>query len=127
VAGGGIQIKAEVKGLNQLVRSMNKAGIDLTELKDANKAAGEIVARRGQTNAPTRTGALRRSVKAARQARRAQVKAGGGRVRYARYVEFGGRGRAQPFLYPAAAQTKPQWLKAYEADLTKIINSIHGV
>jgi HK97 gp10 family phage protein len=123
--GGGMRL--EVEGLNRLVSTMRKAGIDLADMKEANRAAGEIVATAGRQVAPRQTGRLAASIRPAKQARRAVVRAGGGGVRYARFQEFGTRkNRATHFLYGSAARTQPVWLAAFERDLAKIIASIQG-
>jgi len=74
---GGIEAKVQVKGINDLVRTMRKAGIDMADLKEANKAAGTIVATRGKSVVPRLTGKLAASIRPSKTARKAVVRAGG--------------------------------------------------
>jgi hypothetical protein len=101
--------------------------VDVQDLKDANRAAGTIVAKAGQTVAPRLTGALASSIRPMSQARKAVVKAGGAGIRYARFQEFGSRkNRATHYLYGSAERTKSEWLAAYERDLERAIAKIKG-
>jgi HK97 gp10 family phage protein len=123
----GVEGRLEVQGLNRLVSTMRKAGIDLADMKEANRAAGEIVATEGKREAPRQTGRLAASIRPAKQARRAVVRAGGGGIRYARFQEYGTKkNAARHYLYGSAAKTQPQWMAAFERDLEKIIASIQG-
>jgi HK97 gp10 family phage protein len=125
MADGGMRL--EVQGINRLVSTMRKAGIDLADMKEANRKAGEIVATEGKRAAPRQTGRLAASIRPAKQARKAVVRAGGGGIRYARFQEFGSKkNAAQHYLYGSAARTRPQWEAAFERDLAKIIASIQG-
>lgn len=117
----------EVKGLSRLVSTMRRAGVDLSDMKRANERAGQIVAVAGKQIAPRDTGALGRSIRPAKQAKRAVIRAGGGKIRYARFQEFGSaKNPARRYLYGAAQKTEPQWSKAYYDDLAKIIGTIQG-
>lgn len=120
-------MRLEVEGLGKLVSTMRKAGIDMSDLKQANKKAGTIVANAGRAVAPRRTGRLAASIKPANQARRARIRAGGGGVRHARFQEFGTRkNRATHYLYGSAAKTRGEWLPAYEWELNIILSRIQG-
>jgi hypothetical protein len=106
---------------------MRKAGLDLKDMKQANKKAGTIVANAGRQVAPRDTGRLAASIKPAQQARRAVVRAGGGGVRHARFQEFGTKkNRATHYLYGSAAKTQPEWLAAYEWEMSIILARIQG-
>lgn len=120
-------MRLEVKGLNKLVSSMRKAGIDLADMKAANKAAGEIVATAGRTVSPRLTGKLASSIRPANQARRARVVAGGGGIRYARFQEFGSsKNVAQHYLYGSAERTQPTWSAEYAREMSRILARIQG-
>lgn len=120
--------KIEVRGLGQLVSTMRRAGVSLDDMKDANRRAGEIVSVAGRQAAPKQTGRLAGSIRPARQARKAVVRAGGGGIRYARFQEFGSsKNPARRYLYGSAERTQPQWTAAYYDDLEKIISRITGV
>lgn len=124
---GGIDTTIRVRGLAQLVRTMRKAGIDMADLKEANREAGQIVATAGKGVAPRRTGALAASIRPAKTARKAVVRAGGARLRYARFQEFGtSKNRAHHYLYGSAFRTQPTWVPEYERELSRIMARIKG-
>lgn len=86
-------------GLVRVRRGLSQA-ID----RGVDRAADHIVDLAKQL-CPVDTGALRDSIRkeGAAGSRRRQVKAGGGGVAYAAFVEYGtARSPAQPFLHPAA-------------------------
>jgi hypothetical protein len=118
-----------VEGLDNLVRTLGRAGHDLDDLKDANRRAGEIVAREGSARAPRRSGKLAASVRPARQARRARVSAGGARVPYAGPIHWGWQARhiaPDPFIAWGAQATEPQWQQAYRADVQRALDRVRG-
>lgn len=119
-----------VEGLNDLARTMRRAGEDLTELKDAHAKAGGIVASYAESIAPRRSGKLAGSVRAARQVRRARIQAGRASVPYAGPIHWGWPARhigAQPFMSDAAQATEPTWRPAYEAAVAKALEQVKGV
>lgn len=124
---GEIEATVNVPGLAKLVRTMRKAGIDMSDLKAANQAAGSIVSAGGRQSAPRRTGALAASIRPSKTARKAVVRAGGGRIRYARFQEFGSsKNEATHFLYGSAERTQPEWVPEYERELSRIMARIQG-
>jgi HK97 gp10 family phage protein len=121
------EAKIEVRGLNKLVSTMRRAGVGLDDMKDANRRAGDIVAAASKQASPRLTGKLAASIRPARQARKAVVRAGGSGIRYARFQEFGSaKNPARRYLYGSAERTQPEWTAAYFEDLEKIIGRITG-
>jgi HK97 gp10 family phage protein len=119
-----------IEGLAQLVRTLKRAGVDISDLKDAHRAAGDIVAREAEARAPRRSGALAHSIRAARQQGRARVQAGTSRVPYAGPIHWGWPARhigAQPFVAEAAQATEPRWTAQYRADLEAALAKVKGV
>lgn len=122
-----IDAKVEIRGLNELVRTMRKAGVDIQDLKTANTKAGKIVATAGKSAVHHKTGALGTSIRPGKAARKAVVRAGGGRIRYARFQEFGtSKNPATHYLYGSAERTQSEWLNEYEMDLSRIMARIRG-
>jgi hypothetical protein len=118
-----------VEGLDRLVSTMRKAGADLSDLKEAHAAAGRIVAGDAQARAPRSSGALANSVRASRQAKRAQVVAGGARVPYAGPVHWGWPARgiaARPFISQAAQATESRWVPVYLRDVKAAVDKVRG-
>jgi len=80
-----------------------RAGLNAAAARGVARAGGYIV-NLAQQLCPVDTGALRASIRLepAQPALKMYVKAGGGQVDYAGYVEFGtSRSLAQPYLTPA--------------------------
>jgi hypothetical protein len=120
---------AEVQGLTRLVSTLRKAGADLTDLKDANAAAGRTVADWASVTAPRRSGALGSSVRAARRVSGARVLGGGAAVPYAGPIHWGWPARnieAQPFISKAAQSTEPAWVQTYLDDVQQALDSVKG-
>lgn len=119
-----------VEGLDNLVRTLKRAGVDVSELKDAHKAAGAIVAREASARAPRASGALANSVKAARQQKRARVTAGSARVPYAAPIHWGWRARGiapRPFVSEAAQATEREWSAQYVKDVEAALARVKGI
>lgn len=119
----------KVVGLNELVRTMKRAGLDITELKDAHHRAGEIVAQYAETIVPRRSGRLASSIRAAKQVRRARVQAGRASVPYAAPIHWGWPRRniaANPFLSDAARATESHWRTEYEHAIEDALSKVHG-
>jgi uncharacterized protein YcsI (UPF0317 family) len=118
-----------VEGLDRLVRTLRKAGDDLNDLKDAHAAAGRIVAADAQARAPRRSGKLAGSIRASRQARRAQVVAGRASIPYGGPIHWGWPSRgisANPFLSDAAQATEAQWLPLYRREIQAALDKVKG-
>lgn len=116
-----------VVGARELRRSLKRAGLDVTDLKDANYAVGELVARAAAPRAPVRTGRLAGSLRSSRAAGRARVLAGGAAVPYAGPIHWGWEARniaPHPFIRDAAQSTEAVWLPVYEAALAEIIRKV---
>jgi hypothetical protein len=118
-----------VEGLDELVRTMKRAGADIEELKDAHWRAANIVASRAQDLVPRRSGNLAGSIRPARQVRRARVQAGRASVPYAGPIHWGWAVRhIQPslFMSRAAQQTEAEWTKAYFEDVQTALDKVKG-
>jgi len=118
-------VRVEVKGLNKLTRALRKAGVEVADMKAANQRVAGVVVRRAVPITPTATGALAGSIRPAKRQSGAIVYAGGGRVRYARFVEFGTRKMsARPYLYRAAGESQPEWLDVYAKELQALMDEV---
>lgn len=118
-----------VVGGRELRRELKAAGVSLQDLKAAHRAAAEIVARRGQADAPRVSGRLAGNVRAGATQRAAVVRAGGTRVPYAAVVHWGWPRRhiaANPWLSDAAVATESQWVDEYSQEVQKITDTVRG-
>ena len=118
-----------VKGLREVVRSLNKYEGAIKELKEANNAIGSKVAQSAQATAPVATGSLQRTIKANKAKQKIQIKAGNTNVPYAGVQEFGWADRnikAQPFLRRAAWNNRGYIKEQYQANLQAIARKYIG-
>lgn len=106
-----------IEGASELRRALRDVAGGLADLKDAHREVGQIVADRATTIAPRRSGRLAGSVRAARQASGAIVRAGRSSLPYAGVIHFGWPAHniePQPFLYDALDDRRNQVIDAYE-------------
>lgn len=78
-----------VDGLRELVRDLVKAGVDVEDLKDVTAEVAKVGAYVAANLAPSRSGALARTVRGNRAKGKAIVTAGRARVRYAGAINYG--------------------------------------
>lgn len=124
-----------LEGGRQLRRTLRQAGVDMRELKGANRAAGSIVTGRAQGWAPRVSGRLASSVRTGATQTAAIVRAGNNRksasgVPYAGPIHWGWRARnitPNPFLSYSAQATEPKWVEIYYAHLNKTIDKVKGI
>src|SRR5262245_52256252 len=98
------RVVVEMEGSRELRRTLRAAGDDLTDLKDAHAQVASLVAPRGRSNAPFRTGRLAGTVRGSGTKTAALLRAGFASVPYAGVREWGWPARNQeatPFLVPA--------------------------
>lgn len=132
-----------VTGANRLKRSMRVAGLDIGELKAANRAAAMTVAaaarprapigkpgRKGKRGRRAAGGKLMRSIRAGASQKAGVVKAGSARVPYANPIHWGWPKRhikANYFLSEAATETESIWVKNYERHMNNVIRKVNGI
>jgi hypothetical protein len=100
---------------------MKEAGPEMVaELKEGNKALGEIVAARARQIVPVRSGALQKTISATKAVGGAKITAGTpslmSKVPYAGSIQYGWEARgieAQPFLSDALDDVGDEVLDAY--------------
>lgn len=123
------QARVEVEGLDRLIRTLRKAQIDVSELKEAHAAVARMVADAASARAPRRSGKLAGSVRGAKQLKRARVMAGRAAVPYAGPIHWGWPARgivAQPFVADAAQETEARWVAKYRADVQAALDDVKG-
>jgi len=132
----------QVRGGRRLRSTMKKAGMDVKELTAINKEAATIVAGAGKVRAPIGKpgrkrgrgrpksgGALKASIRPGATTRAGVVRAGGNRVPYANVQHWGWPKRnikPKYFLFIAAKQTEPIWVKQYEKKMKRVIKQVKG-
>jgi hypothetical protein len=118
-----------VEGARQLRSSMRRAGLDLDELKATHDRVAQLVAGRGRSSAPVRTGKLAGTVRASGTKTAAVIRAGYARVPYANPIHWGWPRRgipANPWLSEAAQASEPAWIGIYTAEVDRILDRIEG-
>jgi len=126
-AGSPGDVRVEVHGLAKLTRALKKAGVEVSDMKAANARVGDVVVQSATPITPRRTGALAGSIRPAQRASGVIVRAGGGRIKYAKYVEYGTkRMRPRSYLVKAANDSQPRWLDVYADELDKIVGQVES-
>lgn len=118
-----------VKGAPELRKSLKRAGEDLSDLKDAHQAVGNLVANTASGIAPRQTGALAGSIRASRSHTYVIIRAGSAGIPYAGPIHWGWPARniqADPFIMNAAQSAEPEWTALYEREMVQIIERIEG-
>jgi hypothetical protein len=120
----------QVTGAKELRKSLKQAGEDLGDLKALNQAIGNMVVGVARGMAPTRTGALAGSLRAANIVGGVTVRAGSAGVPYAGPIHWGWPAhniKAQPFVVEAAQTTEAEWVAMYEAEVDRILDKVEGI
>ena len=114
-----------VEGARELRKALKTVGDEAKAgLKDVNVEVAEIVARAAVTRVPSRSGALRETVRAAGAQTRASVKAGFKKVPYAGVIHFGWPARKiapQPFLYDALDARRDEVVDTYANGMADLL------
>lgn len=128
-----VNTRYQLYGARNLARTLTKAGIDLANLKDANKQAVDIVKPVMVATAPKRTGALARTTRTSATQKAGNIRAGNratGKVPYAAVINYGwpAKGiRARHFAQHAAQSTEPAWVANYTRFVNDILSKVKGI
>jgi carbon monoxide dehydrogenase subunit G len=113
----------KIRGLREVVRSLDQYAGAVDDLKEANAAIGSKVSKDAATIAPKSSGALASTIRGNRAKSSVQIKAGGARVPYAGVIEYGWPARnieAQSFLRKAAYDNIAYAIEQFDANLEGI-------
>ena len=115
-----------VEGLRQTVRSLERFGVEVQDLKAAFNKIGTIVVNEAVTLTPTLSGALAASIRASKTKNKSEVRAGSARVVYAGVIHYGGYNNitAQPFLTTAVDNKQAQVINTMETELGRLIRKL---
>lgn len=80
-----------VEGLSPVIRRLNKAGVDSTDMKDTMHRIGMAVV--NDARVPVRSGRLKSTLRAGKGKTKAVIRMGGARAPYAGVIEYGWRAR----------------------------------
>lgn len=122
----------EIVGLRETIKALEAIGVPNAEVAAASQLSGEIVASQARSLVPSRSGALRATIRSAKQARKVLVRAGSSKVPYANPIHWGWyydkknfvykNIMPQPFFAEALKLTREQVLQTYVDNIDKLIN-----
>jgi hypothetical protein len=123
VAGGGM---VQIEGLRETLRDLKALQVDTREdMKETHRRAGEIVVAAAKPLAPSRTGALSRTITSSPTQYQGRVRIGRGEsVPYAGPIHFGWPARRikpQSFVYDALDGRRAEVLQTYERRIGDLI------
>lgn len=121
--------RIRVTGLRELVRNMERAGVEAQDIKEIMFEAGNIAAKRAVELAPVNTGRLAGNIRVGKAKNKASIKVGSQRVPYARFVYFGkynqAKGglyaKANPFIYDAIKEKRKQVFDKIEIGIERLL------
>lgn len=119
----------QITGLREVVRKLERLGIESQDLKRAFGRVSTTVVRRASADVPIRSGDLQRSIRPGNTKNKSVVRAGyGARVRHAGPINYGwaARGiRPTHFLTDAANHHTAEYVAIIEAELLRLIRSLN--
>ncbi len=116
-----------VTGLNETVRSLQRLGVEVDDLKDVMADIAAEGARLAGQYAPRRSGRLGGTIRGNRAKAKAVVTAGRAQVKYAGPINYGWKKRniaPALFMQKADAALAPEAVKKLEAGIEKLINGL---
>lgn len=126
----------KVENLSQVIKALQAIGTPTAEISAAAKEAGDIVASTAKGIVPVRSGALRSTIKAKKQARKVLVSAGNNtRVPYANPIHWGWFYDRENFIYKnimpnpffakALGLKREEVYKTYFENMNKLFNKYY--
>lgn len=119
-----------VVGQKRFVQTMRKAGADMDDLKEVNRAAAQIALPAVRNLAPRgKTGRLAGSLRVGATKRAGVIRAGRKAVLYAGPVNYGWPARhikPRLFVNNGVASTESQWQKVYKDFIDETLEQVKG-
>lgn len=97
-----------VEGLRECIRSLERFGVEVSDLKEVFTKIGTEVAREAKELAPTKSGALANSIRPSKTKNQAIIRAGSARVVYAGVQNYGGYNNIEPHRFMEGAVERKQ-------------------
>lgn len=117
----------QVEGLREVVRTLEKAGVELSDLKGAFQRIGQNVAEDAKENVNNMTGRLAASIRPSRTKNKAVIRAGSARLPYAGVIEYGWPGHnieAQEYLRGAVEDNEAESVQQLEDEIARMIERL---
>jgi hypothetical protein len=126
----------KVQGLNEALRALKAIGTPVAEVQAAAQEAGEIVASMSRSLVPVKSGKLRATIRAKKQARKVLVSAGNNTsVPYANPIHWGWyydknnfvkkNIMPNPFFAKALGLTRQEVYETYFTNINKLFNKYY--
>lgn len=115
-----------IVGLKEAIRDLERAGVELSDLKAAFKRIGQNVADDAKTNVNSQSGRLAASIRPSNTKNKAVVRAGSARVPYAGVIEYGGYNNIgeQMNLNDAVEDNQQSSVDELEAELEAMVRRL---
>lgn len=116
----------QIEGLRETVRTLEKYGVEASDLKAAFQRIGNLVVNEAKVLAPVMTGRLAGSIKPSNTKNKSIVRAGGAGIPYAGVIHYGGYHNIQPhpFLTTALERQQTAAVRAVEEELHGLIRKL---
>ena len=116
-----------VEGLRETVRSLQRFGVEVGDLKAAFKRIGSFVQRDAQSLAPKKTGRLAASIRPSNTKNKSIIRAGSARVVYAGVQHYGGYNniKPHPFLSKAVEDNREKVKQELDRELGDLIRKLN--
>ena len=116
-----------IEGLRETVRSLEKFGVQVSDLKAAFKRIGSLVQRDAQARAPKKTGRLTASIRPSNTKNKSIIRAGSARVVYAGVQHYGGYNniKPHPFLSGAVDKNRAKVMQELDRELGSLIAKLN--
>lgn len=120
------QPQVRVVGAERLAATLHLAAVRIQDQSKPGQRAAALVASRGRSGAPSRSGRLRASVASNTDRTTAEVTSG---LAYSARTHWGYRAyqqAPQPFLADPAHAMEPTWVGYYQAEAERLLQQVKG-
>ena len=115
----------QVVGLNKVIRSIEKMGVEVSDLKSVFTRIGARAMATANAGTPVKTGALVSSNKQSKRKNSVYLYSGSARVPYARFVHWGtSLMERRPYLSAATEKDGPWAVQELEKELEQITKRV---
>lgn len=116
-----------IEGLRETVRSLERMGTEVADLKEAFTKIGNNVVQEARTLVPVKSGRLEASIKASKTKNKSVIRAGGARIPYAGVIHYGWPAHGispHPFMTDAISNKQQETVQLLESEIHKLINRL---
>lgn len=111
-----------VKGLKETIRSLERLGVSVEDLKGAMSNVSSKVVSDAKALTPVRSGALQASIRASKAKNKATMRGGSAKVYYASFVEYGSvHNKAQQMVTDAVTANQDYMVTQLEREVESLI------